>query len=173
MARVLRRNNAYLVLAIGYLCISVNLYINGMGIILPTFVGYILLAKGSYLLRDNDKIFWYAVIAFVIMAIMTFPHTVIEYVTGAPLYIFWPMEILGYVIIIIHGVGIYRCSVLNNSKQIRSALVALIIVFIPCRILWYLASQLYIPVKFTYILYEIPKLFFAYILYLCYRKLMI
>ena len=173
MARVQRRNNAYFVLAIGYLCISINFYLNGMGIILPTFVGYILLAKGSYLLRVNAKIFLYAVIPAVIMAIMTFPHILIEYATGAPLYIFWPMEIMAYAIIILHGVGIYQCSVLNNSKQIRFSLVVLIIILLLSRTLWYLASTISVSVKFTFILYEAPKWLFAYILYLCYKKFVI
>ena len=173
MARVQRRNNAYFVLAISYLCISINFYINGMGITLPTFVGYILLAKGSYLLRGNNKIFGFAVIPAVIMAIMTFPHLLIEYATGAPLYIFWPMEILAHAIIIIHSVGIYKCSVSNNSKQIRSSLAVFIIILLLSRTLWYLASMLSVSVKFTFIIYEAPKLLFAYILYLCYKKFVI
>ena len=170
MTKVIYRNSAYLLLTIGYLCITINLDINGLGILLPTFLGYILMAKASYVLRENVKIFGYAVIPSVTMAVLTIPFLVTEFISWID-FLFWPMQILEYCIIIIHLIGIYQCTVLNNAKKIKAGLITFVIVLLSFRILWFYSSKLDIPQILTFVIYEIPKLFFIYILYLCYKYL--
>ena len=170
MAKVIYRNRAYLLLTIGYLCITINLYINGIGILLPTFLGYILMAKASYILRDKIKIFNYAVIPSVTMAVLTLPLLTTESISWID-FLFWPMQILEYSIIIIHFIGIYQCSVLGNAKKIKTGLVAFVIVLLAFRILWFYSAKLDTPQSQTFVIYEIPKLLFTYILYLCYKHL--
>lgn len=169
MKKGLYRNNAYLLLVFGYLCISINLYIGGIGILLPTFVGYILLSKASYLLCDKARIFRYAVIPSAIIALITFTFIEIGLSLYVSKYLGWLIQIIEHCIIIIHFIGIYQCAVLNNSKRIKIGLVVFAISLLALRTLWYFSFNLGISKNFSIIIYEIPKLFFTYICYLCYK----
>ena len=166
-----KRENLYLFLAIGYLFISINLSINGIGILLPTFVGYFIIAKTSYALRFKNKAFLYAVIPSAIMIALTFPQMTVEiYKTDLYKYLSLPMHVFDYLILIAHCLGIYKCAVLDNLKQVKHASIGVLCLIPVSFILWYSAKTLGIPMAVYFLIYESPKFFFALVSYLCFKE---
>lgn len=166
-----KRKYLYLYLAVGYLFISINLYINGLGIIFPTCVGYLIIARTSYLLHFNNKVFLYTVIPSAIMVILTIPFLLIEFIqSDASKYIYWPANVLAYFILITHCFGIYKCSVVNDFKKIKTLSIISFLLIPTSTIIWYLSPLLGISKTMSFFIYETPKLFFAVVSYLCYKK---
>jgi hypothetical protein len=166
-----KRENLYLFLAIGYLCVSINLTINGMGILLPTFVGYFIIARTSYALRFKNKAFLYATVPSAIMTALTFPQMTVELVrTDAYKYLFFPTLVLGYFILIVHCFGMYKCAVLDSLGQVKAAIIGVLCLIPVSFILWYLSETLGIPKAVYFMIYESPKFFFALVCYLCFKK---
>jgi uncharacterized membrane protein len=158
-------------LAIGYLFISINLAINGIGILLPTFVGYFIIAKTSYALRFKNKAFLYAVVPSAIMIALTFPQITFEiYKVDSYKYLSVPMHVFGYFILIAHCFGIYKCAALDNLKQVKHAIIGVLCLIPVSFILWYSAETLSIPMAVYFLIYESPKFFFALVLYQYFKK---
>lgn len=166
-----KREFPYLFLAIGYLCVSINLTINGMGILLPTFAGYLIIARTSYMLRFKNKTFVYAVVPSAIMTVFTFPQIVVEFIhTDAYDYLVWPMIVLGYFILIVNCFGMYKSAVLDNLGQVKAAIIGVFCLIPVSFVLWCLSETLGIPRAVSFMIYETPKFFFALVCYLCFKQ---
>jgi len=64
---------SYWLLALGTICVGVNISINGVEILFSTCVGYALMGIGAWNLREEGPIFRYAPIAAAILALLSFP----------------------------------------------------------------------------------------------------
>jgi hypothetical protein len=159
-------------LAAGYLCAGLNLQINGLGILLPTFAGYFMIARGSYILRERARLFLYAVVPAAILAVLTVPHLAIEYIRS-PIskYAFWPEIIMGYFVIVINAFALYEFLGRSNHSILKGAIIAMFW-YIPVCVFYSASLELIgAPGALHLFLIESPKLVFALICYMSYRRL--
>ncbi len=63
----------YWLIAVGAVFVGINVHINGVQLLLPTCVGYVLMGIGAWNLRDEDRIFRHAPVAASMLAVLSFP----------------------------------------------------------------------------------------------------
>jgi hypothetical protein len=142
-----------------------------MVILLPTFVGYFIIAKTSYMLRFKSKSFLYTVIPSAIMIALTFPQIAVELIqTAAYEYLHWPVIIVGYLLLIFHCFGLYKCVVLDSLAHVKAAIIGVFCLIPVSFTLWYLSETLIIPKVMSFMIFESPRFFFAVVSYLCFKE---
>jgi hypothetical protein len=152
-------------IAIGLLCTSINLEINGLGILLPTSLGYALIAIGSHDMRDRSGVFAYVVVVAIILAIAALPLLVHGVIARDIWEVFstWVgppslfMEVLLWLLV---ASGIYLGAVRSKQNGIRNAAGLAFPIILGAIIAWS-----FYPVKdnaskiASFVVYQIPSFY--------------
>ena len=146
-------------LAIGYLFVAVNIEINDLGILLPTFVGYALIAMATWSLGERQRIFRHAAPLAAILAIVSFVrfmHCAVD-VRAFTRLVLWPSCVLEVLVIVIVSIGLWREGLSRNATWLKAASLAAVPVLAGSLVAWW-----FIPVSnntlkiASFLVYVIP-----------------
>jgi hypothetical protein len=150
----------------GYVFVAINLQINGLGICLPTTVGYGLIVVGGWLLRDHPP-FRLAVVPAALLAIVRFPNLFRGATDGTAMesfdrWTFWPSILLEIVLIAIVALGVWRIADSRGRTPLKRLATAIFPVLTLSLLAWWffpVTSNATLIASFA--VYAIPALFVA------------
>ena len=132
----------YRLIALGFACVAVNLTVNGTGILLPTCIGYALIAMVSWSLRDTRRAFFFAVVPAGLLVTISFPDLFYDYAAvSMPWYetVFWaPRIVLHLALLALLGLGLWHEAEVYGEKSIQHALLIGVPVSVAGYVGWYL-----------------------------------
>ncbi len=132
-------------MAAGYLCVAVNIHINGFGFVLPTSVGYITLAVAAWQLRLFHKVYAYAAIPAGVLAAVTLPD-MIAAVIGESMgvimhYRFWPALLLQWTLMGMLGCGLWREADVKARDGLKWGVYAIAPVALGAFVAWWMVAE--------------------------------
>ncbi len=120
----------YWLIAIGLLCVALNLEVNGLGICLPSCIGYGLIAGACWAIRDRQKVYSFAAVASGIQVVLTFPDLFRGQTTDRLdwLYVwtYWPFYILYLLTLLFLLIGLWREANLKGIEWVKLACIAIV-----------------------------------------------
>lgn len=131
----------YWLIAWGIACIGINITVNGVELLLPTFAGYTLIGIGAWNLRDEDAIFHYIPSVAGLMAILSFPDLFSEAMLNRPgqphplqqfyAWTFYPYTIISMGLLTAIAVAVARQARAQSRTEVyRLAIIAAIAVVV-------------------------------------------
>ena len=156
------------IISIGYLFVAVNFQINGLGLLLPTCLGYALIAGASWSLRDVSPVFQVATLPAAVLGVITIPDVVRGAMdTGEYHYwAWWPSLILEIALFVLIAIGLWLVSQLKGIHWLRWAAIASAPILVIALLSWQL-----IPVTSnatliaSFLIYEVPSFYLAAVNY--------
>jgi hypothetical protein len=169
--------SAYWLIAAGYLCVSVNLEVNGCGILLPTALGDLLIACGAYELRDRQRVFRCAWPVALVLAFYSLRYLSRGLVQEIGLHTFldglvWPARGLDLLLIALIAAGIWREA--RRCQQVPLSIQAALV--FPVTVLamtawWFFPVTDNRTLILSFLIYEIPPFYLAVVSALAARRL--
>jgi len=158
---------AYNLLAVGFLCVAINIHINGFGILLPTSLGYFLIALGAYELSYQHRIFSFASLTAVPLAVLTLPLLIrgtlpdqIRIVYNQ--FTFWPEMVLKLTVFTFIAWGIWKTASLQNHQRMKQLSLIVAPVTVCSLLAWWFVPEIdYATKLISFMAYEVPMFYLA------------
>lgn len=115
---------AYNVLVVGFLFVSINLHINGYGILLPTSLGYGMIWLGCYELRFKQHSFAWTSYVAITLAVLTLPQLVHGDLSQQAIELIyliahWPAVALELSLIVLFTISVSSEATFQNKPFIK------------------------------------------------------
>jgi hypothetical protein len=160
---------AYNVLIIGFLFISINLEVNGYGILLPTSLGYGMIWLGCRELRHMQRSFAWASFVALPLAVLTLPLLVRGYLSEETFNLiynntFWPMIALELGLIALFTIAVCQESTVQKVPSVKPVAMLAVPITIAAYITWWL-----LPVEknsmllLSFLIYRVPTFYLAFV----------
>lgn len=160
---------AYNVLIVGFLCVSINLEINGYGILLPTSLGYGLIWLGCYELRFKQQSFAWTSYVAITLAVLTLPQLVhgdLSQETIELIYLIshWPAVALDLSLVALFTISICSEATFQKQPSIKPiALMAIPIAIASSTTGWFFSEEENPALILPLLIYVAPMYYLAFV----------
>lgn len=132
----------YWALATGYLFVAVNFSYNGVGILLPTCVGYTLIGSAAWWLRYDQRVFKFATLPAAILALITFPNLFLVAFGDFSLlrydWVYWPSIVLEISLMGLVATGLWRETDIKGFNGLSWAAIGTAPIIVITLIAWWI-----------------------------------